>query len=592
MNIFMFFVFYFFYFLNIINKVKCQDYFINNFEDIEIENDGWSKYIIDNNNNKVSISPHGRISWIEDRAKARALAREGNFYLAKSQYMYTLRKYRSLREKSVHDMHIELGQLLVIIGEPEQALISFQEALSFQPESHMAHYHLGMLATRVGSFHDAIKHYKNALFYDSKHCQTLHNLGSLLFLSLHFEEAEYYFLNALDKNACVTAKTTEEETSVSLEILTRKLLDHFLGAFVAQIQNLSPETNGLLERYYRQLSEKDKNLVTANILIHCGEAMYRQGLAEESVNMWQSALDIQNVDASGLQLQVAIAVPLYLMSSTDSIDIYDETMDRLNKLLDSSKSIRIPYPEIRCRISTVLTSLEFHLSNNKNNDVNQYNEIAQTIVKLIRRTTPSMNFISEHLINWHTKKERRRRIKTNLYVKSLKQKNNAVVNLPIPKTKIGFVSGRFYSDSTELRMIYRFITETSFQYGNKFSNDAILKKYHTTLIVSGYNKKYETDQAHMELRQAVDRVLFLSPNVTNARETLNNYALDILIFIAPTKDDQIYWLSYGRYAPVQIIYGAGGGTTGLCNSIDYFFVSDKMANQDIYESYSEQIIRK
>ena len=36
------------------------------------------------------------------------------------------------------------------------------------------------------------------------------------------------------------------------------------------------------------------------------------------------------------------------------------------------------------------------------------------------------------------------------------------------KTKIGFVSGRFYSDSTELRMIYRFITETSFQYGNKF----------------------------------------------------------------------------------------------------------------------------
>ena len=70
-------------------------------------------------------------------------------------------------------------------------------------------------------------------------------------------------------------------------------------------------------------------------------------------------MDIQNVDASGLQLQVAIAVPLYLMSSTDSIDIYDETMDRLNKLLDSSKSIRIPYPEIRCRISTVLTSLNF-----------------------------------------------------------------------------------------------------------------------------------------------------------------------------------------------------------------------------------------
>ena len=96
----------------------------------------------------------------------------------------------------------------------------------------------------------------------------------------------------------------------------------------------------------------------------------------------------------------------------------------------------------------------------------------------------------------------------------------------------------------------------------------------------------------MELRQAVDRVLFLSPNVTNARETLNEYAVDILIFIAPTKDDQIYWLCYGRYAPIQIVYGAGGGTTGLHNTIDYFLVSDKMTNINVYEQYSEQVIRK
>ena len=201
-----------------------EKHFVHRFEEYtreqeeqEILGDGWSNYVVGYRSStaadfnpgkpetatddvdkskvglKIPIAPQGRISWIEDRKKARTLAREGSFYLAKQQYQYILRKYNSLRSRSVHDMHIELGQLLVIIGEPEEALRSFREALSFQPESHIAHYHLGMLATRVGSFADAVQHYKNALFYDSKHCQTLHNLGSLLFFSLQFEEAEYYF---------------------------------------------------------------------------------------------------------------------------------------------------------------------------------------------------------------------------------------------------------------------------------------------------------------------------------------------------------------------------------------------------------------
>ena len=86
----------------------------------------------------------------------------------------------------------------------------------------------------------------------------------------------------------------------------------------------------------------------------------------------------------------------------------------------SSNEIYIPYPEMRCRISTVLTSLEFHFSakslmnqntvlnvNHVNGEetVNQYRNIVEKIVQLIRRTTPSMNFISDHLINWHGKKQ-------------------------------------------------------------------------------------------------------------------------------------------------------------------------------------------
>ena len=491
-------------------------------EEQEIVGDGWSNYVVgyrsstaadfspgepesdgeDKNKMglKIPITPQGRISWIEDRKKARFLAREGSFYLAKQQYQYILRKYNSLRSRSVHDMHIELGQLLVIIGEPEEALRSFREALSFQPESHIAHYHLGMLATRVGSFGDAVRHYKNALFYDSKHCQTLHNLGSLLFFSLQFEEAEYYFLNAIDTNACATKGGKAKESAQGdgdggpkaggvanepLAGLTNRLLDHFFGAFVAKIQDLDPLTDDRLRRYYRQLSEEERNVVTANMLIHSGEAMYSQGLVKESIGMWKCALDMYNVDTGGLKLQVAMAVPLYLSTAAHAGKVYKNIMGTLNSMLlsfdqemDSAKRMHVPYPEIRCRISTVLTSLEFHFSTiaanraqqvqgNQQDKFDQYGQVARGISRLIRRVTPSMNFLSDHLVAWNDDKQRRQRRRANGYIKTLRKKNsNSAIGLPVPKTKIGFVSGKFHSDSIELRMIYRFITETSFQFGD------------------------------------------------------------------------------------------------------------------------------
>ena len=236
-------------------------------------------------------------------------------------------------------------------------------------------------------------------------------------------------------------------------------------------------------------------------------------------------------------------------------------------------------------------------SANREDNIDQYGQVALGISNLIRRVTPSMNFVSSHLVAWNDDKQRRQRRRANGYIKVLRRKNaNSAIGLPVPKIKIGFVSGRFHSDSIELRMIYRFITETSYQFGDgsprkQPHNGDTLNQYHTTLITSGYTKMYEDDRSFIGLRQTVDRVLFLGSNTSQARKTLSENAVDILIFISPTKDEQTYWLSYGRYAPVQIVYGAGSGTTGLQDSIDYFLVSDNMASQDIADIYSEQVIR-
>ena len=209
-------------------------------------------------------------------------------------------------------------------------------------------------------------------------------------------------------------------------------------------------------------------MVTANMLIHSGEAMYSQGLVKESISMWKCALDMYNIDTGGLKLQVAMAVPMYLSTVAHAGKVYKDIMGTLKVMLssfdqetDSAKRMRVPYPEIRCRISTVLTSLEFHFSTitayragnkqlqaNREDNIDQYGQVARGISSLIRRVTPSMNFLSSHLVAWNDDKQRRQRRRANGYIKVLRKKNsNSATALPVPKIKIGFVSGRFHSDS-------------------------------------------------------------------------------------------------------------------------------------------------
>ena len=95
----------------------------------------------------------------------------------------------------------------------------------------------------------------------------------------------------------------------------------FFGAFVAKIQDLDPLTDGRLQRYYRQLSDEERNMVTANMLIHSGRPC-TAGLVKESISMWKCVLDMYKVDTGGLKLQVAMAVPMYLSTVAHAGKVY------------------------------------------------------------------------------------------------------------------------------------------------------------------------------------------------------------------------------------------------------------------------------
>ncbi len=625
----------------------------------EIVDDGWSDYVVglhtvlDENGEerqeeyKIPISPKGRIAWVEDRKLARSLARAGNFYEARQQYMYILRKYNSLRARSVHDIQLELGQLLVIIGNPGEAFRSFEEALAFQPESHLAHYHMGMLSTRVGSFHEAIDHYKNGLFYSPAHCQTLHNLGSLLLMMLRFEEAQYYFDTAFSKQACgpkdiLLRKENSNSSShtISMEdnpkeyyasiyerikkekqdivLLTTHLLDHFLGAFVAQVQKLYESTEAYLQYYYHDMDDDQKNLVTTNVLIHAGEAMYKQGLVEEAVAMWVGALDLHS-DTNGLSLQTAIAVPLYLRAPHHSEDVFDEVLSGIANVINKANEEKafVPYPEARCSVSLVLTSLELHFSATStaptswfmkrgvellsddpttrklHSRVGQHRYLAERISRMLRVTTPSLGYVSPHLVDWHSLKKVKRRQSYVKYIrklrKNMKEEGKDAITLPPPKPKIAFVSSMFRGNKTAAKLLHGFITQASAMRASGH--------FHVTLWVLGYDAAtWEADKTYIRLSRSVDRVLVLpkgNHNLQRIRKTLAEQSnwVDAVVFVAPAQDDTVYWLAHGRYAPVQVVHGAQTGTTGLSDSVDYFLGADTSLHENAHFSHSEQLLR-
>ena len=68
---------------------------------------------------------------------------------------------------------------------------------------------------------------------------------------------------------------------------------------------------------------------------------------------------------------------------------------------------------------------------------------------------------------------------------------------------------------------------------------------------------------------------------------------DVLIFLAPMLDENVYFLCHSRLAAIQVAHWAGGADVGLgegVGAIDYF-VSSEISMGDFFASQVEQIVR-
>ena len=143
---------------------------------------------------RVVISPSRHLEWYQQRDAARQHVNNGDLDLAKQQFQsIILTKSVMLPARVVAGLHLELGDVYLLMGDEDQCRHHYLEAQAFVPQAYLPHVRLAKLSIQLGHFNTAIDHFKHALFFNHSHLVSLHDIGALLFIQCKVDEAWYYF---------------------------------------------------------------------------------------------------------------------------------------------------------------------------------------------------------------------------------------------------------------------------------------------------------------------------------------------------------------------------------------------------------------
>mgnify|MGYP001253362717 FL=1 len=172
------------------------------------------------------------------------------------------------------EAHINLGNALKGLGRREEAILRYTEAIKFNPSHSVAHYNLGDVLKELGKYEEAVASFTNAIRLKSDFAEAYNNLGMALHLQGRFLEAKaaykqgiavnskpgitHAYLKSLcnkEKKANVSADVPEaqrenEKLYPGLRIWTRPV-EEALVDFVCTMPALTPkgEAKSYLHRY-------------------------------------------------------------------------------------------------------------------------------------------------------------------------------------------------------------------------------------------------------------------------------------------------------------------------------------------------------
>ena len=187
------------------------------------------------------------------------------------------------------------------------------------------------------------------------------------------------------------------------------------------------------------------------------------------------------------------------------------------------------------------SSLTFNLSYNNLNNIN----IFRKACLIFRKIVPQLNYISAHCKNYIINKNK--------------------------KIKIGFISYYFkeHSVTKDRRGIIKLLDRNIFDVYTLFLNE----------IVDNIGEDIKNSTIYIKLENTLSKI----------QKQISELELDILIYCEIGMNMIIYYLSFLRFAPIQINTWDHPDTSGV-DSIDYFISSKLFEKQYAQKHYSEKLI--
>lgn len=185
--------------------------------------------------------------------------------------------------------HWQLGTALTEQGKLDQAVLSFTQALRFDPTFAEAHHNLGIVLGKQGKWQDSLKCHRQAVDHDPKNSQLLAGLGRALVALEQWEEASSAYQQITQLNL-----SGAQGYAVFQHALTQ--LEYCQRAVVARSYYHMGEGLSQQERWqeaiscYRQAAER--NPKSAQIQASMGKALAKLEQWDAAVAAYQQAMEL------------------------------------------------------------------------------------------------------------------------------------------------------------------------------------------------------------------------------------------------------------------------------------------------------------
>ena len=442
------------------------------------------------------------------------------------------------------DAHYNLGNALRELGRRDDAVAEYNVAIRIKPDHAEAHSNLGNVLKDMGRRDDALAAYNAAIDTRPDYGDALFNKGIILYDLQQFEGAiEAY-------TAALRVKPDFADAHFNLGNALKDLgrSEEAITAYTAALRSKPDfaDAHVNLGNALKELERSDDAVAAYNAALHIrpdyaealsnlGSVLYDQGRLNEAVAAHSAALSIKP-DCLPYAANTQLLLPI-IPETAQAIAIWRERYEKGITALTAGNFVEQPGN---------LTQYSFYLAYHGQND----RPLMLALARMFRERLPRLTAISPHVAT---------------------QRSPAASDHRI---RVGFLS-RYLVDHTIGKLFQGYIRHLD------------RRRFEVVVI---HTARARQDAARQIIDELADKVIVLPRSLDQQHSAIIDENLDVLFYTDIGMDQDSYFISHSRLAPVQAVGWGHPDTTGV-ESIDYFISATSVEPPDAEEHYSERLIR-